>query len=184
LTSPYADEPDSGGVPWGDIASRISGDERVGNEVHEAIQLAVAHEFYGGLGAKADRCLALAKRVMADKPSIEVLKYVRLLTRCYVAGFGPECVILCRGVLENAVRDQFRRKRVPIPATEEGRSEMGVMLTWCEKSRWLSRKTATGARDVWERGSKAVHHDPDATKDVLGTIDLTLNVLGELYGLA
>lgn len=34
---------------------------------------------------------------------------------------------------------------------------------------------------IWTRGNVAVHHDAEATKDVYGTIEMTVGVLKELY---
>jgi hypothetical protein len=150
----------------------------------EAIQLAIAEELFGDLEAKAARCRDLARQVLVDPPDPHVMQYVRRLTRCYIAGFLPECVILCRAVLENAVRDLYSRKGLALPADESGSSTMGAKLRFALERGWLSPVAVRHARNVWARGNKAVHHDIAATTDVGGTIRLTLEVLVEIYGKA
>jgi hypothetical protein len=118
----------------------------------------------------AHRCLKLAKLVVSAQPNATVLAFLRRLTRCYIAGFFPECIILCRGVLENAMRETVQSpkgmKSKINQAKEEGR---------------LSKDGASAAFLVWDRGNAAVHNDPETTEDALGTIRLTMTVLGELY---
>jgi hypothetical protein len=175
LTSPYTD------FPWEHFLA-IANHEELRDHVKHELQLRIAYDLYSDLGEKAARCLELAQRVVARRPSTRVLRYIKHLTRSYTAGFLPECVVLCRGVVENAVRDQFREHDVSIPPTSKGQSEMKAMLAYSEQEGWLSKKEANDAWIVWKRGNKAVHEDPSATKDVLGTIELTVTVLTALYG--
>lgn len=89
--------------------------------------------------------------------------------------------MLCRAVLENAVAETFSRHKVPVPATDEGASPMRTRLIAALRLDWLSRASHDAALIVWQRGNTAVHNDPEATGDVIGTIRLTLMVLGDLY---
>ena len=162
----------------------LAGIEGFRETVFEAVQIKVAWELCTDSDGKADRCLELAQEVLADQPGPEVLKFIRRLTRCYVAGFFPECVILCRGVLENAVKEKFKRHSIPLPATAEGESSMKTILLAAHTLGWLSTQAHTDAWIVWRRGSKALHEDLDATKDTQGTVQMTVSVLRELYNAA
>lgn len=149
--------------------------------VFEGIQISVALEFCTDSHVKAQRCLELIEEVVQDQPSKTVMEYMRRLSRCYIAGLGPECVIICRGVLENAIRDRFRRAKVPLPATPEGRSSMRVRIDAAHRLGFLSTAGKSSATVVWTRGSKAAHEDVNVTKDILGTVRMTMSVLRELY---
>src|SRR5690606_20473403 len=104
------------------------------------------------------------------------------LSRCYIAGFLPECVMLCRAVVENAFVQKFADKELPLPATESGETPMRVRIEAARRFKFLSPARANDAWIVWKRGSKAAHEDPGATTDVLDTIRMTMGVLSELYG--
>jgi hypothetical protein len=105
------------------------------------------------------------------------------LTRCYVAGFNPECVILCRGVLENAITELFALNKREIPTGNDGRdASMRQKLETAEELGLITSAARKAASVVWLRGNTAVHKDVEATKDVLGTILLTVTVLSEIYG--
>jgi hypothetical protein len=152
-----------------------------GEQLVEAIEILIARDAVDKLADTTTRCLGLARFVLSEQPSEAVQKYLARLGRCYIAGFLPECVMLCRAVLENGVKDAFVRRRVPLPATAEGASPMRTRLKAAQMFGWLTPDGFQAATAVWERGNTAVHHDPTATSDVLGTIVLTVNVLKELY---
>lgn len=66
------------------------------NLVLECLQ--IDHAFASvDVAGKAERSLELVKLFLSTSPAEPALRYLRRLTRCYVAGFYPECVILCRG---------------------------------------------------------------------------------------
>jgi hypothetical protein len=107
-----------------------------------------------------------------------VRRYLARLGRCYIAGFLPESVILCRAVLENAVNEAFDRRGGSGGAVPH---KMSLKVKHCERMGWLTSHGRSEAMNVWVRGNTAVHNDPEATRDVLGTIVLTMGVLGQLY---
>jgi hypothetical protein len=149
----------------------------VSERVYERIEIDVAWAFSVETRAMAQRCLELAREVIAAEPNEAVLRYLRRLSRCYIAGFHPECVILCRAAVENALNEAFDRK----PGTKAGRSSMAARLDSAVSLRLLTQVRREDAWLVWTRGNKAVHEDPEATRDILATIRLTLGVLKELY---
>ena len=181
LTVPQSDAPKHPDNTW-DKHVKDAESEEMRDEVMEGIQLVLAEDLSRDLTARAKRCKELTSRILADKPPLPVLKYVRRLTRCYIAGFYPECVILCRGVMENAVKQQFGRKNVDIPATEGGKSTMRTTLDAAKMFGWLTPQTHDDAWTIWTRGNKAVHEDIEVTTDAFGTIMMTINVLKDLYG--
>lgn len=151
-------------------------------QIREKIEIEIAHELTGEMYEMAGRCFDLAKLVLHTRPNATVMRFLQRLARCYVAGFLPECVMLCRAVMENAVTEAFSRKSLPLPQDEDGRSTMRQKLDAAVKFKLLTTGRRKDAELVWTRGNKAVHHDPLATKDVYGTIEITFGILQELYG--
>lgn len=148
----------------------VAGTEVFATEVRERIQISVAEEYCTDTDKMAERCLALAEAVLASQPNEAVTRYLRRLSRCYIVGLLPECVMLCRAVLENAVAEVFDRHQEPFPVDDRGRPTMEARLERARKLGWLSDRTKRFAQDVWARGNKAVQSDPQATQDVLATI--------------
>jgi len=165
---------------WDQIAA-MAGLDPIADQIKERIEIDVAWEYSVDTQGMAQRCLELMQLVIKAEPSEAVMRYTRRLSRCYIAGFGPECVMLCRAVLENALKEKYRRKEIPFPATPKGGSPMRGRIDSAARFRWLSADAAGDAWVIWKRGSKAVHEDPTATTDVLGTIGMTMGVIGELY---
>lgn len=157
-------------------------DEEVQPRVTERLEIEIGSIFCTSTSAMADRCLQLVRLlVISGKPNESVLRFMRRLSRCYIAGFFPESVIMCRAVFENALKDRYDRKDTPLPATPEGKSSMKTQIDGAKMFGWLSAQGAVDAWVVWKRGSKAAHEDPDATAEVLDTVRRTLGILRELY---
>jgi hypothetical protein len=165
--------------PWESVR-RLADHPELREQVVEKLRIEVAYDSVDRINDAAERCLDLTRSVLAAQPAENVAKFIQRLGRCYVSGFLPECVIICRGVLENAVRERFDRAGVPLPATSQGVSPMRQRLEWAVKAKWLSAAASKDAMVVWQRGNTAVHDDPEATKDVLGTIQMSMRVLQEL----
>lgn len=100
--------------------------------------------------------------------------YLPLLYRCYVDGYHPEAVILCRSILERAVKDALEGCGVEVPA------QMGDRLDLLKRHNVISQQTKRRARDVWLRGNKVIHDAPDLIKDSFATIEETLAVVRSL----
>jgi hypothetical protein len=108
-------------------------------------------------------------------------KFLNRVSRCYMFGFMPEAVVMCRAVMENEVKETFSRRKLTQPATERGRSEMRSMLKALVLYGVLDEEHRKLAWQVWERGSKAAHLDPGQVKDALETIRYTVAVLNKLH---
>lgn len=150
-------------------------------EVREATQVAIAFEYCTGTRRMAERCVSLSRFVIEAAPRPQVLRFLKRVTRCYVVGFSPECVIVCRAVLESALRDTFDRKDIPLPAPSGTKSHMRGWLDAAVMFRWLTPVGRDHAWEVWVRGNKAVHDDPHVTDHVLETIGYTMETLEQLY---
>jgi hypothetical protein len=127
----------------------------------------------------ANRIFNLYNLVLSSPPSRPTLDYLSRLSRCYIWGFDPECVILCRSILDSAFR-----KKILDNICEDNQFDYDLKMgidTAIEKG-LINDKTGKLAHSVRIRGNKAIHNQPDATKDVWGTIRDTITVLEVLFG--
>jgi hypothetical protein len=180
LVRPTQDFADPEAFTW-EQAQWLADLEPVTPRIVERVEIDVAWEYSVGTRGMALRCLELARVVISAQPNESVLRFLRRLSRCYIAGFLPECVMLCRAVVENSLTDRYARKGLPLPATSEGQSSMRARLNTAVRFKLISQGAADDLWVIWKRGSKAAHEDPTATQDVLGTIQLAMSVLKELY---
>jgi len=145
------------------------------------VELEIARSFALHTDEMAQRCLDVARLALETLPGEAVLRFLSRLGRCYIAGFFPEAVVMCRAVLENAVEEKFARTREPLPVPSSGKSTMRAKLNRAKELGWLTRRQTGDAMSIWERGSKTVHKDPQVTKAVLDTIQVTMTLLGALH---
>jgi hypothetical protein len=148
--------------------------------VRERLQITIALKMAPRSAEMADRCLDATRALIVAKPGTRVLKYVRRLTSCYIAGFFPECVVLARAVVERALKDTFERTRKPLPAVERGQSALKALIDEAQRSGWLSEEAGAAADQIRHRGNKAVHDDPELVADVRDTVHGAILVIRQL----
>jgi len=130
----------------------------------------------------ASRIFRLYTLVLGYTPSKSTQQFLGRLSRCFIWGFDPECVILCRAVLDTAFRDTVsdevcekrldKRRRYNFTLNDRILAALNDGV--------IDEKTKKLAMKVKECGVKAVHYQPDITKDVFGTIRDTLTILEKL----
>lgn len=152
--------------------------------VWERLCISLAWEGVNMIDHGASRLLLLWSIIVQAKPTPATLQYLLRMSRCYTWGFYPECVILSRGVLDTAFRDYVadevcERFYEPHEELDFG---LAKRISSAFKNGMISATGKKMAFAVKMRGDKAVHGDPHATKDVLGTIRDTLIVVRELTG--
>lgn len=155
--------------------------KRVRGRFDVQLELEIAKRFTLRTDRMARRCLELARLSMELAPAPPVQQFLGRVAQCYVLGLYPESIVMCRAVVEQGVTDKFRRLKKPFPLPAPGKSEIKARLFNAEERGWLTRGQRNMAWDVCQRGNKAVHEDPHATSDVIGTIKATLEVLTALY---
>jgi len=127
----------------------------------------------------AYRLLELSMLAIEAVPAEPTLDFLRRVSRCYVSGFEPECVILCRSVLDSAFREVFDDDfcRSVLDARGEDEYSLCSRIRAAHKSMRISDAVQDAAFRVKYKGNEAVHHNPDANVDVESTIADTLQVL-------
>lgn len=137
----------------------------------------------GELAAREDRAELLMHCWFITPLSWSVKKYLRLLYPSFVAGHYAETIVLCRSVLEGAVNGAIPSDERVLCTRDKLYPSMKDKLRHLVAVRRLPRSLERTALDVWLRGSKAVHDEPDMYKDsasVYATIQSTLQIATEL----
>jgi hypothetical protein len=143
-------------------------------DVQEKVEILLAWRFATRSDEMAQRCLQLAELLLTRSPGERVLRFMRRLSRCYIAGLIPESVMVSRAVLESAIDEATQRHGL----TTDGR--MRGKLAALVNGKYLTHASREQAWLVWTRGNTAIHHDPEAVGDALETVTMTLAVLREL----
>jgi hypothetical protein len=152
--------------------------------VWEKLCIDYAWDLVGEIRGCAERTLKLNMLILATDPGTPTLSFLRRLSRCYIWGFDPECVILCRSVIDTAFKDtitdslceKYYTKRKP-----EDDFGLANRIVTAKKEKIITSDISKLAFLVKDRGDKAVHAQPDVTKDVLGTIANTIRVIDCLF---
>lgn len=125
------------------------------------------------------RILKLYILVIKTAPSKTTQSFLSRLSRCFVWGFDPECIILCRSAIDAAFRDvvddEICRKYEILPRSYEFTLSSRIQAAF--KEGIIDNRIRNAAYRVKNRGDKAVHYQPDLGEDVWQVIRDTLSVL-------
>jgi hypothetical protein len=165
---------------WRDLHTRL--DERdLAEDVRFALQADLARQIIDTDGM-ASRCMKLLTVIARAKPPENVVRFLRRVSRCYVFGFSPECMVMCRAGFENALNARYQMEETPYPSDAEGRQTMRLRVQGAVDRGWLDAQLAQEAfQVVWGRGNKAAHGDPDAVGTPFEAIQLTMRSIEELH---
>ena len=165
---------------WSEIRQML-GELDMDEDLNYALQARLAWHVCPSFSDAATRCWELADLLRRAHPPEVVQRFLDRVTRCYLLDFIPECLVMCRGALENAINSRYASERIDFPRDSQGRQTMKVRLNDAERRKWLPESTAQALHsDVWTRGSKAAHGDPSAVGNALGAIKLTMTALETL----
>lgn len=172
------------------LAEELSGEDfETTYELQEALEpglyldlpeTAIQLELVGRLAADLPALVARTEEVLrlaADfRVAREVAAYARKLGRCYVAGLDTECVILCRSVLDAALKDVLDDEAQP--------RNMARRIDAAVQEEIMHPDWQEHAHCVRIRGNKAVHDEPGLTTAVYDTLRTTLFLVADLYGVS
>lgn len=147
--------------------------------VWERFMIGISWEAVGKIEEGALRIFQLYRLVLRFAPSISTQMFLSRLGRCYIWGFYPECIILCRAVIDTAFRDTITDEicEKHLGKTKNYQFKMLDRIQAALKEGIINEDIKKLTDIVRERGNKAVHYQPDITKDVWGTICDTVAVL-------
>lgn len=168
----------SGSFPIGDLA-RVLADFKL---VKPQIRLDLARRDIADLEGKAGRLIDVLSLLLDDPPADRVRAYLQRVSRCYIAGLGPETVVMCRAVLDAAFEDRVPDDLIVRhqPQLSGKAPSLADRITVASKARILSRESATAAREVKAAGNEAIHAVPFTTLRPLEAMRKTAQVLGAL----
>lgn len=130
------------------------------------------------------RILKLWGLLIDLQPSGSTQSFLQRVGRCFIWGFDPECIIVCRGAIDTAFRDAVSydvcMSIYPNRRPEDREFGLANRIVAAYRTNLIDKSTKKLAFKVKKRGDNAVHHDPYATQDVTGTIKDTIIVLKEL----
>jgi hypothetical protein len=95
--------------PWARVV-QIAEQSGFAQQLSESIEVLLAEDTIARLPESTRRSIQLAELIISDPPGEAVRCFLARLGRCYMAGFLPECVILCRATLENPVKERVDYK--------------------------------------------------------------------------
>lgn len=131
----------------------------------------------------ASRICQLYNLVLSSAPSKSTQTFLSRLSRCLIWGFDPECIILCRAVIDTGFRDCAhdevceRYGQYHTNSKGEHCYTLANRIIAAFREGIIDADIKQKAFIIKERGDKAVHYQPDITKDVWGTICDTVAVL-------
>jgi hypothetical protein len=146
-----------------------------------ALEIQAARRFAYGLPDMVDRVTEIVAFAAEFPMPDRVRGHATMLAQCYVLGLETVCLILCRAVLESALKDRLNA---------QDRKLMWQLLRDAEKQGVLSKDLKAEATEVKRRGDRAVHRQQQAKIPALPsnevpafeTIRMTLFLLACIYG--
>jgi len=153
--------------------------------VWEKLAIKMSWEAISRIETATNRMLQLYRLVLQMCPSKPIRQFLERLSRCYIFGFDPECIIMCRSVLDTAFRervpDELCKQILCGKTRKRPTFHLVDRIAVARKKDLISAKGRKLADQVKERGNKVVHYQPDLSKEVWETIYDTFLVLQELY---
>lgn len=147
--------------------------------VWDSLVIAQAEDAICKIDDGASRMLNLYRLVLRNKPSETTQAFLSRLGRCYVWGFDSECVMLCRSIIDTAFKDTIEEEICKKHGQQ--RYDLSNRIWAAFKERIICKDIKDKALKVKTRGDKAVHDQPDITKQIWETLCITVEVLESLY---
>jgi hypothetical protein len=151
----------------------------------------LALDFSDMLDGGATRMLHLWACLLEGAPSPKCLAFLRRVSRCYVWGFEPECIIMCRSALEAAfdaevatdecigvLGDEHRPRRDGVPVYD-----LYDRVNVAKEKGYIDSEAKAKADRIREAGNAMVHRRPLPPKGpqaTYGIIRETLDVIQAL----
>ncbi len=111
-------------------------------------------------------------------PGAKVTQYLSQAITCYLHGLYDAAVVLCRAVLEFALREKLGT----LGGVKPGSLELEHVIDFCRNARILSDELTGKAHRVRRVGNDAIHRTICSESEALAQIRETGEILESLYG--
>jgi hypothetical protein len=152
--------------------------------IEESISIKLSLDFLDKIDEGASRVMDLFRIAICLSPKKPTKKFLDRVSNCYIWGFDSECVILCRSVIDTAFRDKITYEiceSTPGKRDDNRHFTLEDRIIAAFNKGYIDENTKNMAVDIRVRGNKAIHDQPDITKNVFETIKKTMIVIERLY---
>ena len=151
--------------------------------VKERLEIELAKIPLDKLCQGAQRIINLYLIALSIPPQKPILHYLNRLSRCYIWGFDPECIMLCRSVIDSAFKKAVNDKICKEKLGDRGSMKFSLndRITVGHNIGLLDEQMKETAIEIKDRGNNAVHVQPDNATDVLDAITKTIAVLEKIH---
>jgi hypothetical protein len=151
----------------------------------DAIDAAIAEELLGKLPKAVNRAAHLDQMSLEHVPDKDLRRYFDEAHRCYLYGFSVACAVLCRAILECALKSVCDPKCVIERQLPSGESYFKALVEKARKDHLLEDDRPKCAINAREAGRFAIHNFPKFQQNwesKLGEVlDGTRKVLLDLF---
>lgn len=176
------------------LAALVEGNDPDHEHVPMVVPLteAVQHQLGQEVVAMAERAEARIWRLLlmaqTMKPAWRVAEFLRRVSRCYVYGFDPECIVMCRSALdaefESAIPNELCVRHLGDP--RRSRRNGDIVFDLCDRTAvarklgHICEESADWAAKIRIAANSIVHKKPAVNVDAFDAIEQTMNILREL----
>lgn len=122
--------------------------------------------------------------LVARHPSEKVTNYLRQASTCYLYGLPDAASVLCRAVLEFALKEALGAKLRVLGEDYRGSADLEDLIRFARGGKVLPEALADAADRVRNRGNASIHRVSADENEALVQIRETGEVLSHLYGRA
>ena len=114
---------------------------------------------------KAQRVVDLLAVLLEDQPSGRAAAYLQRVARCYIEGLDPECLVMCRAVLDSVFEEAVSTADVKgiLPSERiKGSVQLAHRIEAAERLGRINKSVAQLAKTIKDAGNDAIHSIPVA----------------------
>ena len=178
-------------VPYGAIMGQLYAQLNADNlrdfikmlDVHsQTLESHIGTDLASMAHAAEDRIHELAQVALQQRPSDKAAAFLKRVARCYLFGFDPECLIMCRSVIDAELLSEISGDECISVLGQRQFFDLSDRIEVGRSLRRLSFELAQEAHSIRKLGNMAVHGDPDVVRgiDVLEIIRKTLEIIKAL----
>jgi hypothetical protein len=147
----------------------------------EEVELWLARDAVKQLEVSRQRWLDVFRLYRVAQPSSRTKQYLQRLSRCVLAGFDEESVILCRCILDAEFQAEISPDDcIKILGKRNTRFTLADRIAVAVRLQRISEKTGDFALDAKRLGDQLLHQSPTQKLEVFSIVQRTLTAVIEL----